>query len=623
MFTIRQRLRYSVDNLFSRGTGAMLFALSAGMVIIIVSVFVMMVMLGTRPGDDATSLDSLWTIFIYTFDPSGVPYNEGDWSYRILMFMASFGGIIVLSTLIGILATGFTNMLETLRKGKSLVIETRHTLILGWSEQIYSIVHELILANENLDEACVVVLAEKDKMEMEDALRARIPETGVTRIVCRSGSPLDITDLAIVRPEETRAVIIVAPDDVQDPDAVVVKILLALLNAPDVGTTRGTVVATMRDEDNIQVARIVAGERARLIPGELVISQIITQTCRQPGLSMVYTELLDFGGDELYIHEEPALTDRTFLEALSMYEDSTLFGLRTAEGRILVNPPMDTIIGRGDAVIALSKDDDTVVLRQGTAPAVDAAAIVTRDASPRRAENILVLGWNERGRFIMRELDQYVAVGTKLHLIDDEDHEAALDDLRRDVKNITLGATIGTTTSRAVLDAANVPSFDSVIVLADTRRAVQEADARTLMTLIHLRDIAARHGKDINIVTEMLDDRNRALATMDSTNDFIVSNKITSMLLTQIAENSELYDVFRDLFDAQGSELYLKPSGDYVIPGREVNFATVVAAAGRRGEIAVGVKRYVGDKAEVRVNIPKSEWLTFRPGDMIIVLAED
>jgi len=223
----------------------------------------------------------------------------------------------------------------------------------------------------------------------------------------------------------------------------------------------------------------------------------------------------------------------------------------------------------------------------------------------------------------MRELDQYVAVGTKLHLIDDEDHEAALDDLRRDVKNIMLGATIGTTTSRAVLDAANVPSFDSVIVLADTRRPVQEADARTLMTLIHLRDIAARHGKDINIVTEMLDDRNRALATMDSTNDFIVSNKITSMLLTQIAENSELYDVFRDLFDAQGSELYLKPSGDYVLPGREVNFATVVAAAGRRGEIAVGVKRYVGDKAQVRVNIPKSECLTFRPGDMIIVLAED
>lgn len=623
MFTIRQRLRYAVDNLFSRGTGAMLFALSAGMVIIIVSVFIMMALLGTRPGDDATSLDSLWTIFIYTFDPSGVPYNEGDWSYRVLMFMASFGGIIVLSTLIGILATGFTNMLETLRKGKSLVIETKHTLILGWSEQIYSIVHELILANGNLDEACVVVLAEKDKMEMEDALRARIPETGVTRIVCRSGSPLDITDLSIVRPEEARAVIIVSPDDVQDPDAVVVKILLALLNAPDVEATRGTVVATMRDEDNIQVARIVAGERARLIPGELVISQIITQTCRQPGLSMVYTELLDFGGDELYIHEEPALTGRTFLEALSMYEDSTLFGLRTAEGRILVNPPMDTVIGRGDAVIALSKDDDTVLLRQGAAPTVDTTAIVMHAASPRHAEHILVLGWNERGRFIMRELDQYVAAGTTLHLIDGEDHEAALDDLRRDMKNITLHATIGMTTSRAVLDAANIHSFDSVIVLADTRRDVQEADARTLMTLIHLRDIAARHGKDINIVTEMLDDRNRALATMDSTNDFIVSNKITSMLLTQIAENSELYDVFRDLFDAEGSELYLKPSGDYVTPGREVNFATVVAAAGRRGEVAVGIKRYIGDKAEVRVNIPKSERLTFRPGDMIIVLAED
>ena len=44
------------------------------------------------------------------------------------------------------------------------------------------------------------------------------------------------------------------------------------------------------------------------------------------------------------------------------YEDSSVIGLSHPDGRVIVNPPMDTVIQEGDEVIAISKDDDTIKL---------------------------------------------------------------------------------------------------------------------------------------------------------------------------------------------------------------------------------------------------------------------
>jgi ion channel POLLUX/CASTOR len=122
------------------------------------------------------------------------------------------------------------------------------------------------------------------------------------------------------------------------------------------------------------------------------------------------------------------------------------------------------------------------------------------------------------------------------------------------------------TTSRAVIDALQITSFDSIQVLcyADELE-IQEADAQTLITLLHLRRICDETGKDVKIVSEMLDIRNRDLAVVTKANDFIVSDKLISLLMSQVSENKYLMSVFDDLFDAEGSEIYLKPVSNYVI----------------------------------------------------------
>ena len=157
---------------------------------------------------------------------------------------------------------------------------------------------------------------------------------------------------------------------------------------------------------------------------------------------------------------------------------------------------------------------------------------------------------------------------------------------------------------------------------------MQRADARTLVTLLHLRDLASRAGKQLAIASEMLDDRNRALAQVTRVDDVIVSDRLISLLVTQISENPTLAAVFDELFTAEGSEVYLRPASEYVRPGARTNFATIVEAARRRGETAIGyrVRAQANDETAaygVHVNPPKSQPVSLADGDRVIVLALD
>jgi hypothetical protein len=156
----------------------------------------------------------------------------------------------------------------------------------------------------------------------------------------------------------------------------------------------------------------------------------------------------------------------------------------------------------------------------------------------------------------------------------------------------------------------------------------QEADAKTLVTLLHLRHIAETDKSPFSIVSEMLDLRNRELAEAAKVDDFIVSDHLVSLMLAQLAEDADLYPVFQDIFDPEGSEIYLKPISHYVETGQPVNFYTVVEAARQRGETAIGYR--VASEFEnpirnhgVHTNPKKSEKVIFAPADKIIVVAED
>ena len=129
-------------------------------------------------------------------------------------------------------------------------------------------------------------------------------------------------------------------------------------------------------------------------------------------------------------------------------------------------------------------------------------------------------------------------------------------------------------------------------MLSDDTYEAQHADARTLVTLLHLRDMQEKLGESYSIVTEMNDDANREVAEVTKADDFVVSTKLISLYLTQLSENRQLAEVFAALFDPEGAEIHLKPAANYLRPETPTNFATIVEAAARRGETAIGYRRH-------------------------------
>ena len=186
----------------------------------------------------------------------------------------------------------------------------------------------------------------------------------------------------------------------------------------------------------------------------------------------------------------------------------------------------------------------------------------------------------------------------------------------------------GDTTELATLVKVQPEIFDHIILLSSTDGDLQETDARTLITLLHLRNLAEQSQKNFSIVSEMLDIRNRALAEIAKADDFIVSDKLISLLLSQISENKHLDKVFKDLFDPEGSEIYLKPITNYIEPGEPLSFYALLEAAAERGETAIGYRiaalAHDSSKAYgVAINPRKSNEIIFAPEDRIVVLAED
>jgi hypothetical protein len=126
----------------------------------------------------------------------------------------------------------------------------------------------------------------------------------------------------------------------------------------------------------------------------------------------------------------------------------------------------------------------------------------------------------------------------------------------------------------------------------------------------------------------MRDVRNRSLAEVARADDFIVSDDMVALLIAQISENRDLWAVFDSLFSDYGSEVYIRPVGQYVETGVEMDFHTVIEAAARKGETAIGYRilRHSQNPAQaygIVANPVKSKRISFSPEDRIIVLAED
>ena len=616
--TLGQRFKYWFDGIMARGTGALLGVLALATAAVIAVTAVVVYFLNVPRGAERPEFVMvIWDNLIRTLGTDDVA-DGSEWPFRIAMIFIAFVGVFVVANLIGIVSGAFDAKVAELRKGRSTVLATGHTVILGWNSKMATIVSSLVEANASSKGAVIVILAERDKVEMEDEIRSRIPKRGRTTIICRSGSPLDQDDLLIVNPFRAKAVIVLADETGDDPDSRSIKTALALTRHPqrDGGTLH--IVGQIHRPENLEVARIAGGSEATWILASEKVGQITAQTSRQPGLSAVYQDLLDFGGVEIYFTTQPSLVGQTFYDAQLSFAASSLIGVLRG-GAVLLNPDGAETIAQTDQLIVVAEDDSTIVVGAKALP--DAKATAKGKRAVNKPAKTLILGSNQSLPHILHELDGYAGKGSTVAVVS----EFKVGDLGR-YRNLAVTVAKGSSTARAAIEALKPASFDHVIVASyRDNLGVQEADTKTLVTLLHLRDIMSRDNIRINVVSEMLDERNRKLAEVCQIDDFIVSDHLVSLMMTQVSENPEISAVFSELFGSEGAEIYLKPAEWYVALGGDVDFATVIAGARGRNETAFGymIAAEDGMPARVVLNPPKADLRAFTDSDRVIVLAED
>jgi voltage-gated potassium channel Kch len=617
------RLRYRFDTAMSRGTGIVILWLAAITFGLVFVAALVLTVFGIGVNEDKTPslLERFWQSLLRILDP-GTFSGDAGWPLRITMLLVTLLGVLIGGSLIGLIVAAVDSKVEQLRRGRSVVAERGHTLILGWSPRVFTLIAEIVEANANRRRGCIVVLASQEKAIMEEAIRERVGDTKSTRIVCRTGDPSSPQDLLIANADEARSIVVLAGGEDGVADAEAVKAVLAVMSSES-RRANASVVAELNEDETARALHEASQGNVITVRAADVIARVTAQACRQSGLSLVWRDLLDFSGDEIYFQRTPELDGHTYGEALLAFDTSTVIGRRAADGTISVNPAMETVFETGDSVIAISADDDTVLFTGFVDE--DAADVLLSPPPADRIDRLLVVGWSHLGPVVLQELDQFAPAGSTVDVLADPDlvDTGDLVDLDLERLRVTYQSTGGNLDELGA--SVRTQQYDKVIVLGYRRGLTPpEADARSLLSLLILQQtlVASAPRQRPRIVTELLDARDVDLARATGADDFVVSDELSSLMLAQLAERADLEDVFVDLFDVEGSAIALQPAAWYVTSGQEP-FRRVVAAARARGESAIGYRIEDGPDGlpAVVLNPHKSDPVTLGVGDQVVVIA--
>lgn len=620
-----EKLRYKFDNSITKGQGAfVLWLILLGLATSFVLSLIRLILEGSgEAGFGQAFRDTYWgTSNTVLFDgkiPSGVFTNK---LVSILVWIAS---VSIAATIIAFITNKLRERVDQLRRGKSPIIETGHTLILGWSNRAYPIIQQLVVANENKRGSVIAIFADVDREVIEDEIASRVPNLGKTRIVIRNGDPTNPAELSRTNISKASSIIILDPDTTADA-ATISTVLSIKAVDPD---SKTPIIAEMDDRVHASALSQASDSRVITIQSNEIIARVTAQASRQPGLAAVVLDLLDFEGDEIYFQEVPQLVGSRYDAALSSFQDSSVIGYRTAGGTSYINPVPGTVFREGDQIIAIAKDDDQIVY-SGVKEQLDGirARRAASSKPVRRPEHLLVIGWSSMGTAVLSELIPFLPRGSSIHIV----ANPALFNVKtvpaRSIKGVSIKYTPHHGSIDELTKAAKTRKFNEVIVLAYRENiSMEEADAQTMLTMLLLNKLFIEKGNGVEptrLVAEVLDSRKAELARVAAVDDLVVSDNLAALMIAQLSQNPALRPIFEDLFDADGATVTVRPIEDYVEIGRPFTFARMVAAAATRGESAIGYRKANHPKGDltggVVLNPSKSTIFDTANGDGLVVI---
>ena len=464
-----------------------------------------------------------------------------------------------------------------------------------------------------------MVIADKDKVEMEEIIKDRLPDTGNFRIKCRRGRPDScLTDLKICSLNTCRSIIVNLNDDIMT-----LKTILACENLLDeCGNDQAYITATIRDREALQPALIAGGERSEILNFQKAIARPgMIQSGRHPGMSEIFSELLSFRGNEVYVGTCDKASGLKISDINLRIKNATAIGvLETGQALFSHNP--DYVLQPGDQLIWLAEDDKPLQLLE--CAETDTGSFSYEPEAPEEPQTILVLGGSDILRQFLIEDDLFAPAGSRVIVAAEPGRiDADLLPAQAALKNITVDVRECGIFKQSVLAKLVEEKPSCIILMSDTGFEAEDADARTLMLQLLLTDIAKEIGAELPLIIEMNTRRNQLLSQRMRATDFVIGSILTSKTMAQISEHRSKREILSDLISCDGSAIYMKSITRYIKTDAPVDYYTLGVSAARYKEIAIGYKKFNENGSfSIVINPHSSEKLTFSDKDDLIVITD-
>ena len=439
--------------------------------------------------------------------------------------------VLFSGAVIATLTSAVRNYIDRKGNAKGKIELHRQFVILNWNSKVPDIIYNLMLKGYR---DSIIIMSDKSKDYVNSEIDSLIStyeaedKKRKIKLIVKVGNPLLHGDLEDISVENAANIIIMSREDmtagddvnISNNDLMSLKVLLALGNF-DISPDCNLVVETESEATAAKIENL-AGTLANLKGKSIIpisfnrkIGQIIAQTMIEPKMASIYDELLSFDGCEFYAYGEDEVDDylATHNRGIPIIKFDRLFVLA----------------------------EDAVDLPSCRPHKSDLEAVRTFDTLADDLNlhcTIFVIGDNKKGLYIKENL----ALATQGY--------GSQFNVRHYQKDDTQGL---------IADIQRTEGVKKVLILSDDSVAADTYDANVFVTLIALETaFEHRNREELSFITELLDSKN-----INSIKDFniknaIISNRMMSLMLSQLALNKDSKRFYEGLLTIDTEE-----GGDY------------------------------------------------------------
>jgi len=442
-----------------------------------------------------------------------------DLKIMILAVIVIATGMILFSgVIIATLTAAVKAYIDKKSRAKGKIEVEDHFVILNYNNKVPDIIYNLICKGFKKN---ILILSNYTKEYIESEVQSVISTYSTTnkskaKLIIKEGSPLLRGNLEDISIEKASSIVIMNRDDmkrgddknISNSDLLSLKIMLALGNY-QLKDNINIVIETDSDETANEMEDLASNinnlKDKTIIPISFnrKIGQIIAQSIINPVMANVYLDLLSYDGDEFYSRDSIEIED------------------------FLANYTNAIPIIKYDKLFVFAEDDKDINTKRNKPYHTD-RLLKTHEEIFNEDFTVFVIGDNKKREFIIENLNlSGTFYQAKFNV--NEYHKNDIDSLINDIKK--------------------TEGIKKVLILSDDTVSDDSYDANVFVTLIALQNAFPNH-EDLPFITELLDSRN-----LNSIKDFniknaIISNRIMSLLITQLVLNRDSKKFFNSLLVA-------------------------------------------------------------------------